>query len=207
MQVPYRQNLAYARFCHSLRRARPFCRSATFSPFHRGNLPRGGSGRRNIFLNCLTKICLLLRKSKNFAVIVKKFIFKVFPKSAKSEMYRKTADIASSFGDKFLRRNGDCCKTVGIASSFGGSGGEADDRGQSGSCCKTANIAFFFGSMKNILFPFSGENSSVETGVVAKADIASSFGGKFLRRNGGCCKTAGIASSFGGSGGEADDRG
>ena len=61
--------------------------------------------------------------------------------------------------------------------------------------------------MKNILFPFSGENSSVETGVVAKADIASSFGGKFLRRNGGCCKTAGIASSFGGSGGEADDRG
>ena len=76
MQVPYRQNLAYARFCHSLRRARPFCRSATFSPFHRGNLPRGGSGRRNILLNCLTKICLLLRKSKNFAVIVKRFIFR-----------------------------------------------------------------------------------------------------------------------------------
>ncbi len=83
-------------------------------------------------------------------------------------MYRKTADIASSFGEKFLRRNGCCSKTVGIASSFGGSGGEADDRGQSGSYCKTANIAFFFGSMKNILFPFSGENSSVETGVVAK---------------------------------------
>ena len=132
------------------------------------------------------KNIFLLRKSKNFAVIVKKFIFKVFPKSVKTEIYRKT---------------------IGIASSFGGSGGEADDRGQSESYCKTANIAFLFGSMKNILFPFLGVNSSVETGVVAKADIASSFGGKFLRRNGGCCKTAGIASSFGGSGGEADDRG
>ena len=75
----------------------------------------------------------LLRKSKNFAVIVKKFIFKVFPKSAKTEMYRKTA---------------------GIASSFGGSGGEADDRGQSGSYCKTANTAFFFGSMKKHIISF-----------------------------------------------------
>ena len=60
------------------------------------------------------------------------------------------------------------CKTAGNASSFGGSGGEADDRGQNGSYCKTAHIAFFFGSMKNILFPFSGENSFVETGVVAR---------------------------------------
>ena len=69
-------------------------------------------------------------------------------------------------------------KTADIASSFGGSGGEADDRGQSGSYCKTANIAFFFGSMKKHIISF--------------------FGGKFPRRNGSCCKTAGIASSFGG---------
>ena len=149
--------------------------------------PKEEADSRNILSNCLTKIFFLLRKSKNFAVIVKKFIFKVFPKSAKTEIYRKT---------------------VGIASSFGGSGGEADDRGQSESYCKTANIAFLFGSMKNILFPFfGGKFLRRNGGRCEKANIASSFGGKFLRRNGSCCEKASIASSFGGSGGEADDRG
>ena len=52
-----------------------------------------------MLLNCLTKICFLLRKSKNFAVIVKKFIFKVYPKSAKTEVTAKRQALLPPSGE------------------------------------------------------------------------------------------------------------